>query len=186
MCVSRDLLYSEDGLTWGRKTEVDTQHMLMLISLLRKLTLIERIARGLSKPYVWHRGNIYQGGLEATTFLVHPKSRTWATLLIARPYILITRWSARWQQRTRGDGKRWSNKLIWPETSQQLQNHLVFSLLTRLHTSCLSTADNSWQQSPNVLNYLQLVKTTPHWYFPSLKKSTRKELRQWRTIIQPT
>ena len=30
------------------------------------------------------------------------------------------------------------------------------------------------QQNPRVLNYPQLVKMTPHWYSPSLKKSTRR------------
>ena len=38
-------------------------------------------------------------------------------------------------------------------TTPQLQNHLVWSLLTKLHTNCSSTAEERCQLSPSVLNY---------------------------------
>ena len=38
-------------------------------------------------------------------------------------------------------------------TTQQL--HLVWSLLTKLHTNCSSTAEDRYQQSPNVPNHPQ-------------------------------
>ena len=47
-------------------------------------------------------------------------------------------------------------------TTPQLQNHLVWSLLTKLLTNCSSTAEKRCQQSPSVLNYPQLVKMTPN------------------------
>ena len=73
-----------------------------------------------------------------------------------------------------GNSRRHGRQSEISLTTPQLQNHLVWSLLTKLHTNCSSTAEERCQQSRSVLNYPQLVKMTPHWYSPSLKKSTRR------------
>ena len=83
----------------------------------------------------------------------------------------------RWEEMSTSTDLTGNSRKAW-QTIRNIFNDptaskLVWSLLTRLHTNCSSTAEERCQRSPRVLNYPQLVMMTPHWYPSSLKKSTR-------------
>ena len=59
-------------------------------------------------------------------------------------------------------------------TTQQLQNHLVWSLLTKLHTNCSSTSEERSQQSPSVLNYPQVSEDDSSLVFPFTEEECKK------------
>ena len=81
----------------------------------------------------------------------------------------------RWEEMITSTDLTGNSRKTWQtiRTTLQLQNHFVWSLLTKIHTNCSSTAEERCQQSPSVLNYPQLLKI-PHWYSHSHEEEYKK------------
>ena len=137
-----------------------------LISLLMKLTLLQRTTRGLIKPYVTSMKHIPKGCrshyipeeskslYEAykKQYMSNPFDSTTLDADNEKISMMSAKNRKRWEEMIASTYLSGNSQNAWQTirkiiTTQQLQNHLVWSLLTKLHTNCSSTADERCQQS---------------------------------------